>query len=93
MKPETEKLLTDALEAGRAVLRFVSGRSLGDYENDLMLRSAVERQMFIVGEAISQLVRSTRQPLTAFQKQNGSSAFGICLRTDMGKSTMPACGT
>lgn len=55
MKPETEKLLIDALEAGRAVLRFVSGRSLDDYKADLMLRSAVERQMFIVGEAIPQL--------------------------------------
>lgn len=57
MKPETEKLLIDAREASRAVLHFVSGRSLDDYKTDLMLRSAVERQMFIVGEAISQLRR------------------------------------
>lgn len=52
MQPETEKLLLDAQEAGRAVLQFVSHRSLADYGRDLMLRSAVERQMFILGEAI-----------------------------------------
>jgi len=55
MQPEAEKLLTDAREAGRAVLQFVSSRSLDDYRSDLMLRSAVERQLFIVGEALSQL--------------------------------------
>lgn len=55
MQPETEKLLVDAREAGRAVLGFVSRRSLDDYRSDLMLRSAVERQLFILGEALSQL--------------------------------------
>lgn len=55
MKPETEKLLIDAREAARAVLQFVSGRSLADYKANLMLRSAVERQMFILGETIFQL--------------------------------------
>lgn len=55
MRPETEKLLIDALEAGRAVHSFVAEKSLADDRSDLMLRAAVERQLFILGEAMTQL--------------------------------------
>ena len=47
-------------EARRAALQiqaFVSGRSEQDYGTDAMLRSAVERQFEIIGEALSQLSR------------------------------------
>ncbi len=43
--------LWDMLTAARAVESFVKGRSFEDYANDLMLRSAVERQVEIIGEA------------------------------------------
>lgn len=43
--------------------RFTSGRTIRDYRNDPMLRSAVERQLGIIGEAIAQLIR--RFPETA----------------------------
>ena len=43
--------LWDMLEAARAVESFVKGRSFQDYAADLMLRSAVERQVEIIGEA------------------------------------------
>lgn len=39
------------LTAARAVVEFVQGRTLEDYESNLMLRSAVERQVEIIGEA------------------------------------------
>jgi uncharacterized protein with HEPN domain len=39
------------LAAARAVETFVKGRSFDDYLNDLMLRSAVERQIEVIGEA------------------------------------------
>jgi uncharacterized protein with HEPN domain len=39
------------LTAARAVRSFVAGRTFADYESDLMLRSAVERQVEIIGEA------------------------------------------
>ena len=39
------------LTAARAVEAFVQGRSSDDYLADLMLRSAVERQIEVIGEA------------------------------------------
>ncbi len=43
--------LRDTLTAACAVDSFVKGRCFEDYTNDLMLRSAVERQVEIIGEA------------------------------------------
>jgi uncharacterized protein with HEPN domain len=43
--------LWDMLTATRAVVDFTRGRTLADYESDLLLRSAVERQIEIIGEA------------------------------------------
>lgn len=53
MQPEERDpaLLWDMLEAARAVISFTSGRTFEDYTADLMLRSAVERQIEIIGEA------------------------------------------
>jgi uncharacterized protein with HEPN domain len=43
--------LWDMLTAARAVVDFVRGHTLAEYEADLLLRSAVERQIEIIGEA------------------------------------------
>ncbi len=43
--------LWDMLTAAKTVVMFVKGRTLEDYMTDLMLRSAVERQVEIIGEA------------------------------------------
>lgn len=43
--------LWDMLAAAKAVVGFVQGRTLEEYLSDLMLRSAVERQVEIIGEA------------------------------------------
>lgn len=43
--------LWDMLAAARLVQSFVRGRSLAEYEADVLLRSGVERQIEIIGEA------------------------------------------
>jgi uncharacterized protein with HEPN domain len=52
MKTGLQKHLLDALNACRAIQGFVTGRTWEEYEQNLMLRSAVERQFEIVGEAL-----------------------------------------
>jgi len=48
----------DARRAVALIIEFVDDRSWVDYEADAMLRSAVERQFEIVGEALGQLGRA-----------------------------------
>ena len=54
MHPRSRKLLCDALLATDDTLGFVVGKSFTSYESDLLLRSAVERQLTIIGEALVQ---------------------------------------
>ena len=55
MSPDARTFLCDAIGAAQLALSFVQGRSFADYQTDAMLRSAVERQLFIVGEALGRL--------------------------------------
>ncbi|WP_084709379.1 HepT-like ribonuclease domain-containing protein [Rubrobacter aplysinae] len=41
----------------RAILEYVQGKEFSDYEHDRMLRRAVERELSVVGEAMSQATR------------------------------------
>jgi uncharacterized protein with HEPN domain len=44
--------------AAKLALGFIAGKTFADYGADPMLRSAVERQLEIVGEALAQLART-----------------------------------
>ena len=57
-QPDVRKWLEDIRTAARLIQRFVEGKSLADHQADAMLRSAVERQFEIVGEALNQALRS-----------------------------------
>lgn len=56
-KRDPRVYLWEAREAAAAVLRFARGRNFDDLLGDDLLRSAIERQLQIVGEALSQLSR------------------------------------
>jgi len=59
MRPDdARKYLWDALRAAELARRFASGRSYAEYEEDPMLRSAVERQLEIIGEALNRLSKA-----------------------------------
>ena len=57
MRRDPKAYLWDAREAIDAIAAFTRGRTEEEFRQDLMLRSAVERQFEIVGEALSQLAR------------------------------------
>ena len=58
MKPlDIRKYLFDINEACELLIQFTAGKTFSDYSADPMLRSAVERQFEIIGEALAQVLR------------------------------------
>lgn len=57
MLPETAAHLWDALEAARAAREFTEGIVYHEFTGDLMRRSAVERQLEVLGEALNRIRR------------------------------------
>ena len=55
MPPDRRAYLWDALAAAELLFEFGAGKTLDDYNADALLRSGVERQFEIVGEAPNQL--------------------------------------
>jgi uncharacterized protein with HEPN domain len=75
MQPETPALLWDARKAARLIAQFVEDRTWHDYESDTMLRSAVERQFEIIGEALRRLSRLDPATATRIPDLPRSVAF------------------
>lgn len=63
MERDPRAYLWDVDEGASTIADFVSGNALDDYLSNRMLRSAVERQLTIIGEALNQL--SKRFPQVA----------------------------
>ncbi len=57
MQLEVKKYLYDVRQAALLVEEFIAGKTISNFETDTMLRSAVERQFEIMGEAMTQLAR------------------------------------
>ena len=54
---EIRKYLYDIQQACGLLSEFTAGTTLDDYTANAMLRSAVERQFEIIGEALNQMLR------------------------------------
>jgi uncharacterized protein with HEPN domain len=57
MPPDTAKLLHDMKSASERIGRFVAGKTFQHYVADELLRSGVERQFEIIGEAMTRLMK------------------------------------
>ena len=57
MKRDPRAFLSDVIEAGHAIQQAVNGMNLDDYSDSRLIRSSVEREFTIIGEALSQLSR------------------------------------
>ena len=57
MRLEARKYLYDIQHAGGLILEFTDDKTFAVYEGDAMLRSAVERQFGIIGEAMNKLAK------------------------------------
>lgn len=57
MRLEIKKYLYDIQYAIRLLKEFTGDKTFADYERNTMMRSAVERQFEIIGEAMAQLAK------------------------------------
>ena len=57
MPRDPRAYLKDILDACAAIQAAVEGRSFADYEGNRLVRSAVEREFIIIGEASAALAR------------------------------------
>ena len=57
MRLEIKKYLYDIQYTIRLLREFTGDKKFADYERDTMMRSAVERQFEIIGEAMAQLAK------------------------------------
>ena len=57
MQRKAPKLLEDIRQAAQRISEWSASRTLDQYRDDHMLRSAVERNFEVVGEAINRLSR------------------------------------
>ena len=55
---DPQKYLYDIINCAEFLLNFTKGKTAEDYKNDRAFRSAVERELQIIGEAITQLDRT-----------------------------------
>lgn len=55
MRPESPKLLEDIRDAGAFILSSVTGRTMDQFEENRLLRQAVERNFEIIGEALRRI--------------------------------------
>ena len=62
MKPEQRDpaLLWDILQAAKDIMDFVQGKTFHEFENQKILRFAVERQILVIGEAANKVSESFR---------------------------------
>ncbi len=57
MNPEVKAYLYDIQQSCELLEQFIADRSFTEYQSDAMLRSAVERQFEIIGEAMGKMLK------------------------------------
>jgi uncharacterized protein with HEPN domain len=54
---DPQKYLYDIIDCCEFLVEFTKGKTVEDYKNDRAFRSAIERELQIIGEALAQLTK------------------------------------
>lgn len=65
MKRDPCAFLADVIDAGNAILAAVNGIDLDDYNQSRLIRSSVEREFIIIGEALKVIAQRDPDPFAA----------------------------
>jgi uncharacterized protein with HEPN domain len=84
--PEVNKYLFDIWQACELLAQFTTGKTLIDYQRDALLRSGIERQFEIIGEALNLAIRL--DPELAGQVSQASRIIAFRNRLIHGYSTI-----
>ena len=75
MRLESKKYLFDIRQAADLIVDFTRGKSFTDFQADAMLRSAVERQFEIIGEALTKLAKIDQATASLISEHGRIIAF------------------
>ena len=75
MRLESKKYLFDIKQSADLLLQFSHGKTFADFTADPLLRSAIERQFEIIGEALNQLSRIDADTVAAISEHRRIIAF------------------
>jgi uncharacterized protein with HEPN domain len=75
MQREPHALLWDICHAADAVAAFTRAKRIENYKEDPLLRSAVERQLIILGEAVVQLSKLSPELAAQIPERGSIVAF------------------
>lgn len=75
MQPESAKLLRDVLDCVAFLRSFIVGREMADLASDRAFRSAVERELITIGEALSQLRQVDPETVSKLSEAHRVIAF------------------
>jgi uncharacterized protein with HEPN domain len=73
--PEVNKYLFDVWQACELLAQFAAGKTLIDYQRDALLRSGIERQFEIVGEALNKAIKLDAEIATQISDASRIIAF------------------
>ena len=100
MQRDLRAYLWDVNQAAHDIQVFTHGKQLSDYQNDTMLRAAVERRFEVIGEALAQALRAypevakritDHQKIIAFRNQliHGYATVRDALVWDIVQTDLP----
>jgi len=75
MRLEAKKYLYDIQQAASLIVQFTEAKTFADYQQDSMLRLAVERALTTIGEALSQLAKLDSALAAQFSEYQRIIAF------------------
>ena len=85
MHPKSPKSLEGIRNAAQFIIRVSDGKGYSDYVSDLLLRSAIERNIEIIGESLMRLERT--DPLQCGQISDYRKIIGLRHRLAHGYDT------